>query len=93
MFEVVRDRLKVKEEADAKQKKLPVRKPYTLPARQTAGQMQLSPDGKYVLAVFTEAPNGTKNSNVPTGSPTHPSPKTFPAARASATAFPTATSP
>ena len=65
MFEIVRDRVKLKEEADAKQKKLAVRKPYTLPARQTIGQMQLSPDGKYVFGVITEAPNGTKTSNVP----------------------------
>jgi dipeptidyl aminopeptidase/acylaminoacyl peptidase len=65
MFEVVRDRVKLKEEADAKQKKVAVRKPFTLPARQTMGQMQLSPDGKYVFAVITEAPEGAKNSNVP----------------------------
>ncbi|MDQ1471749.1 MAG: hypothetical protein QOJ99_3229, partial [Bryobacterales bacterium] len=65
MFDIVRERVKLKEEADAKQKKLAVRKVFTLPARQTIGQMQLSPDGKHVLAVITEAPNGTKNSNVP----------------------------
>jgi len=65
MFEVVRDRLKIKEETDAKQKKLPIRKPLTLQARQSMGQMQLSPDGKYVLALMTEAPGGSKNSNVP----------------------------
>jgi dipeptidyl aminopeptidase/acylaminoacyl peptidase len=65
MFETVRDRLKYKDEAEAKQKKLVVRKPFTLTARQTVGQLQLTPDGKYVLASVTEAPNGSKNSNVP----------------------------
>jgi hypothetical protein len=65
MFDVVRDRLKYKDEAEAKQKKLVVRKPFTLPARQTVGQLQLTPDGKFVIASITEAPNGSKNSNVP----------------------------
>jgi len=65
MFDVVREREKLKEETDAKQKKLNPRKPYTLQARQTMGQMQLSPDGKYVLAVISESANGSKNSIVP----------------------------
>ncbi|MES1260352.1 MAG: alpha/beta fold hydrolase, partial [Acidobacteriota bacterium] len=65
MFEVVRERLKYKEEAEARQKKLAARKPFHLAARQSIGQMQLSPDGKYVLALVTEVPNGSKNSNVP----------------------------
>jgi dipeptidyl aminopeptidase/acylaminoacyl peptidase len=65
MFDVVREREKLKEEADAKEKKLNPRKLYTLQARQTMGQMQLSPDGKYVLAVISETANGTKNSAVP----------------------------
>jgi hypothetical protein len=66
MFEIVRDRLKVSEEAAAKRKLLPAqRKPFTLGARQTVGQLQLTPDGKSVLALISDAPNGTKNSNVP----------------------------
>ena len=65
MFEVVREREKLTEENDAKQKKLNPRKPYTLQARQSVGQMQLSPDGKYVLAVISETANGSKNSIVP----------------------------
>ena len=65
MFDLVRERAKLKEEADAKQKKLTTRKPYTLQARQTMGALQLSPDGKYVLGVISETANGTKNSIVP----------------------------
>jgi dipeptidyl aminopeptidase/acylaminoacyl peptidase len=65
IFDVVREREKLKEETDSKQKKLNPRKPYTLQARQTMGQMQLSPDGKYVLAVISETANGSKNSVVP----------------------------
>ncbi len=65
MFDIVRERARLKEEADARAKKLAVRKPFTLPARQTVTQLQLSPDGKYVLATISEAPNGSKTSNVP----------------------------
>src|SRR5271170_4983473 len=65
MFEVVRTREDLKEVADAKQKKLNPRKPYTLQARQTIPEMQRSPDGKYVLAVIAEAAAGSKNSIVP----------------------------
>ncbi len=65
LFEVVKSREDFKEIADAKQKKLNPRKPYTLQARQTIGQMQLTPDGKYVLAVIAETAAGSKNSVVP----------------------------
>ena len=65
MFEVVRDRVKYKEEADAKRKKLPVRKPYTLQARQSLTGLQLTPDGKKVVALLSETANGSKNSIVP----------------------------
>jgi dipeptidyl aminopeptidase/acylaminoacyl peptidase len=64
-FEVVRDREKLRLENEARQKKLNPRKPYTLQARQTITQMQLSPDGKYVLAVVAEANAATKLDNVP----------------------------
>jgi dienelactone hydrolase len=64
-FEVVRDREKLRVEAEAIQKKLNPRKPYTLQARQSINQMQLSPDGKYVLAVIAETSASTKPDNVP----------------------------
>jgi dipeptidyl aminopeptidase/acylaminoacyl peptidase len=64
-FEVVRDREKLRLEAEARQKKLNARKPYTLQARQSINQMQLSPDGKFVLAIVAEAAAATKNDNVP----------------------------
>lgn len=66
MFEVVRDRVRLKEENDAKQKARPAgRKPYTLQARQSLSSLQLSPDGKYVTGLLNETANGTKNSLVP----------------------------
>ena len=67
MFEIVRNREKLKAENDAKTKArtAAARKPYTLQARQTMGAMQLSPDNKYVIAVISEAATATKNSIVP----------------------------
>ncbi len=64
-FEVVRDREKLAKEAEDKRKKLDTRKPYTLQARQSVNQMQLSPDGKYILAIVSETATTTKNDNVP----------------------------
>jgi dipeptidyl aminopeptidase/acylaminoacyl peptidase len=64
-FEAVRDREKLKKENEARQKKFNPLKPYILQARQTIAQMQLSPDGKYVLAIVNEAGAKTKPDNVP----------------------------
>jgi dipeptidyl aminopeptidase/acylaminoacyl peptidase len=64
-FEVVRDREKLRLENEARTKKLAARKPYTLQARQSINQMQLSPDGKYVLAIVAESTAATKSDNVP----------------------------
>ncbi len=64
LFETVRDRTARREDDDAKKKKEPQRKPFTLQARQTTGALQLSPDGKYVVASVFEAGNA-KGSVVP----------------------------
>jgi hypothetical protein len=65
MFEAVRDRLRLKEETEAKQKARNPRKPYTLQARQSLNNLQLSPDGKHVTGLLTESANGSKNSPIP----------------------------
>lgn len=65
LLEIVRERAKRREEAEAKRKKENPRKPYTLTARQSVTSMQLSPDGKYVIAGISESGEGTKNNNVP----------------------------
>jgi len=65
IFDLIRERAQLKEEAEAKQKKLTPRKPYTLQARQTLGGLELSPDGKYVFGILSERANGAKNSAVP----------------------------
>ncbi len=66
LFETVRDREKLEKENAERRKKLNGRKPYTLQARQTLTQMQLSPDGKFVFAVAVTAPAKAKRDNVPT---------------------------
>ena len=63
-FETVRDRAERRAEEDAKRKKEPQRKPFNLQARETAGNLQLSPDGKYVIASVFDAGNA-KPSIVP----------------------------
>ena len=65
LFETVRDRERLKKENEARQKQFNSRKPYTLQARQSITQMQLSPDGKYVLALVSEQAANTKLDNVP----------------------------
>ena len=65
LLEVVRDRAKRREEAEAKRKKEEIRKPFNLPARNNAGQLLLAPDGKYVVAMLNEAGDRSKNTIVP----------------------------
>ena len=63
-FETVRDRAARREEEDAKRKAEPQRKPFNLQARQTSGALELSPDGKFVVASILETGNA-KNSLIP----------------------------
>jgi dipeptidyl aminopeptidase/acylaminoacyl peptidase len=64
LLEIVRDRVALREEADARRKKDSPRKPFTLQARQSANGLYLTADEKSVLALVTEA--GTaKNTVIP----------------------------
>jgi dipeptidyl aminopeptidase/acylaminoacyl peptidase len=65
LLDIVRERAKLREENDAKRKKDHPRKPFALQARQTAGRLDLCPDGKCVIAMVNEAGNGSKPDNVP----------------------------
>jgi dipeptidyl aminopeptidase/acylaminoacyl peptidase len=65
LIEAVRERAQNREEQEAKRKQREKRKPFTLPAGQSVTNLQLSPDGKYVLASFTQRPPGAKNTIVP----------------------------
>ena len=67
LLATVKEKAAAREEAEARRKKDegPQRKPFQLQARQTAGRLELCPDGKCVLAMVTETANGTKPENVP----------------------------
>ncbi|MBS1854742.1 MAG: S9 family peptidase [Acidobacteria bacterium] len=63
---VVRDRVALREEERKKREEEQPRKPFTLQARQSAGQLQLSPDEKYVAAgIFETAATPARNTIVP----------------------------
>jgi len=64
LFDVVRDRANLRDAEEARRKQEPARKPFNLQARQTVSTLQLSPDGKYVIASVTEAA-GAKSTIVP----------------------------
>ena len=55
LLQVVRERVAQREE-QLKKRVEDRRKPFTLQARQTTGQLQLTPDEKYVIATVLEAP-------------------------------------
>lgn len=64
-FETVRDREALRAEETARRKQdNPQRKPFTLQARESAGALQLTPDGKYVTATVFDAGN-TRNTVIP----------------------------
>jgi dipeptidyl aminopeptidase/acylaminoacyl peptidase len=65
LIEAVRERAQSREEQEAKRKQREKRKPFTPPTGQSVNGLQLSPDGKYVLASVIQPPSGAKNSIVP----------------------------
>ncbi|HEY7182508.1 MAG TPA: DPP IV N-terminal domain-containing protein, partial [Blastocatellia bacterium] len=65
LLEAVRERAQNREEQENKRKQREKRKPFMPPAGQSVAGMQLSPDGKYVLATVIQPPSGAKNAVVP----------------------------
>ncbi len=65
LLEVVRDRAKRREETEAKRKKEETRKPFNVPPRNSATQMMLEPNGKFVVAMLSEAGDRAKSTIVP----------------------------
>jgi dipeptidyl aminopeptidase/acylaminoacyl peptidase len=66
LIQVVRERVELREEQQKKREKEASRKPFTLQARQTVGNLQLTPDEKYVIADVFESPaTPAKNTIVP----------------------------
>ena len=66
LLEYVREHAELRAEEAAKRKNEPQgRKPFTLTANESAGALQLSPDGKYAIASIFEPATGSKNNAVP----------------------------
>ncbi|HEX6280117.1 MAG TPA: hypothetical protein VFZ49_08920, partial [Pyrinomonadaceae bacterium] len=67
ILDVIRERAEKREEDEKKRKETEKdrRKPLQLTAGQTAGNMSLSPDGKFVTVMVNESATGAKNTIVP----------------------------
>lgn len=65
LIEAVRERAQNREEQEARRKQREKRKPFSPPAGQSVANLQLSPDGKYVLASVIQPASGAKNTIVP----------------------------
>lgn len=65
LIEAVRERAQNREEQEAKRKQREKRKPFSPPVGQSVANLQLSPDGKYVLASVIQSASGAKSAIVP----------------------------
>ncbi len=65
LLEVIRERVRKREEDEARRKKENPRKPFRLSSRQSVAQLQLSPDESLVTAIVVESAEGSKTSIVP----------------------------
>jgi len=65
LIDAVRERAEQREEQEKKRKEREKRKPFSIPTGQNAVSLNLSPDGKYVLATISEPASGAKNTIVP----------------------------
>ncbi len=65
LLDAVRERAEQREEQEKKRKEREKRKPFNVPAGQNVVNLNLSPDGKYVIAIISEPGTGSKNTIVP----------------------------
>ncbi|HZH30453.1 MAG TPA: alpha/beta fold hydrolase [Pyrinomonadaceae bacterium] len=65
LLEAVRERAARREEQEAKRKARERRKPFNVPTGQTIGNLTLSPDGRFVVAVINEPAAAAKQTIVP----------------------------
>ena len=65
LLDAVREKAEQREEQEKKRKEREKRKPLSLPTGQNAVALNLSPDGKYVIATISEPATGAKNTIVP----------------------------
>jgi dipeptidyl aminopeptidase/acylaminoacyl peptidase len=65
LLDAVRERAEQREEQEKKRKEREKRKPLNLPTGQNAIALNLSPDGRYVIATVSEPATGAKTTIVP----------------------------
>src|SRR5436190_8627802 len=65
LLDAVRERAEQREDLDKRRKERERRKPFNVPGGQNVINLNLSPDGKYVIAIVSEPPTGAKNTIVP----------------------------
>ena len=65
LLDAVRERAEQREEQEKRRKEREKRKPFSLPTGQNVFNLNLSPDGKRVIATVTEPATGAKNIIVP----------------------------
>ena len=65
LLDAVRERAEQREEQEKKRKERETRKPFAVPTGQNVVNLNLSPDGKYVIATISEPGAGSKNTIVP----------------------------
>ena len=65
LIEAVRERAEQREEQEKRRGERERRRPFNLPAGQTIANLQLSPDGAYVVVAVNEQAAGAKNTIVP----------------------------
>jgi dipeptidyl aminopeptidase/acylaminoacyl peptidase len=65
LLDAVRERAEQREEQEKKRKEREQRKPFSIPTGQNAINLNLSPDGKYVIATISEPGTGARNTIVP----------------------------
>jgi dipeptidyl aminopeptidase/acylaminoacyl peptidase len=65
LLDIVKRRAQRREEDEERRKREEKRKPFFIQGRQAVGAMQLTPNGKYVIATITERAEESKNTIVP----------------------------
>src|SRR5437764_4629131 len=65
LLDAVRERAEQREEQEKKRKEREKRKPFNIATGQNVINLNLSPDGKYVIATVSEPATGSKNTIVP----------------------------
>jgi dipeptidyl aminopeptidase/acylaminoacyl peptidase len=65
LIDAVREKAEQREEQEKKRKEREKRKSFSVPTGQNVVNLNLAPNGKYVIATVSEPPSGSKNTIVP----------------------------